>query len=1411
MSKQLEDDPEEGEGTHSASGPSSRQIADNITVRSDSPTVALSAKGAGNPPETATQASTQATTQASTQAAPPAAAPTNTPTSADPISDKLTSTATSSGGRTNTTGGMRRQSASELAIGMVLADRYQVLERLSAGGMGVVYKARHVALDDMVALKVLLKPQREEDQKRFLLEARVATKIKHPNTVYISDFGVIADGRSYLAMEFLQGQTLAQAMRKLIDLSESKRGAKPYMDPLRACRIAVQIARGLQAVHDKGIIHRDLKPENVFLLEQDGQPDFVKIVDFGIAKLTRVGGAAPGTAAPGQSAAKDAVAAVQAAEDALSGPVNVTLPGSVMGTPAYMPPEAIDGKNVDVRADQYSLGCVLYELLSGQTPFRSRSSASMLMKHLSEPPPQLRQGALELSLPPSLEALVMRLLSKSPDGRYASMREVEQALQREIDLMLVARGEKTVLPTALARSIAGSGLGAALVLGKWRIPLLALLPLALLLFVAGGLLTYRLAMKQSPPKLDADELLSLRKRALQILLQDLKDPNSASELRLSALSALGLSQDVALRLELEAALKNPAGEPMLRAQAAEALGQLGERAAVSALVPLLSDSNTPVLTAAAAAALHKLGEARGHRTLIELLDSNQPEAQFRAAMALCEQGPAHAREVLRTYLQREGLPDEAWLDIQTCLARAGEDAAKAALQSRMQTLGHPVQRILAAGRLWQLGDRQAREYLLGLVRKKDPDHLLAARMLAGAEESELGDIFRRIVATKQAALPARQLGAEGLGAIGELFDARLLGTLLVTMPNPNVDARLRQTAAAAILQIALHDPSACSERSLAWARGALFDKNWLVRQTAATVLGDSASTDAVSLLAKVFKDADARVRRSAARALGRRKERTALRVLLPGLEDVDGGVRSETLKALGRLLSTLTRQGVRDLASEVGPWLRRIIDKGSPSERLPALGLLARIGDRSQLERLLTFKDTPDPEVRRLFIEQIEGRPDLLVTALDDKDFSVRFAAARKLAERSDARAIPTLTAALKQGGATALIAYGLLAALKAPVPSTEDLLALFEKSRGADRLAAVEAAAKLPLEQALAVLLAAAHDANAEVRRTAAEVAAELPHRDGQPAGRAVLNLLLSDSDEAVRAQAQALLGSLSVLSDEPPPQNSAAEPMEPTPAAIDPSGGDQDAGAAGSETTDLLAPTAAATPSAAAEASSGPDAAAELEGLGLLVLKGPDFVQYQLDGKRWQYLSSKAQKLAPGPHRLLTMGGKQEVIIEEKKTKTQDIPPSSIEEAAHSGIEAYQRKDYGKAQKQLERAYQRCERARGLVQPCANLSAELSFYLAQVHEAQNRPDEAATEYQQVIDATAHGRLTEKQRDTAAQALRSLSQRLGLVIMRAMERGQCKEKKMWLPTGTHRVKFGTERREVKVRARETVQEGSCS
>ena len=1137
----------------------------------------------------------------------------------------------------------------------------------------------------------------------------------------------------------------------------------------------------------------------MFLLDQDAQDgsrDFVKIVDFGIAKVTHV--VPNDKSGPVAMPSREQVLTAAQAAQAPGTEMNVTLPGSVMGTPAYMSPEAIDGKHIDFRADQYSLGCVLFEMLSGHTPFRARSTAGMLMKHLSDPVPPLREGQSLGTIPPSLEAIVLRMLNKQPAARFDSMREIEQALTRELDLMLVQRGEKTVLPSALAGAISGKGLGAALVLGKRRIPLVALLPVAFLLIAVGGIGAYRLALRPTKQKLAPGELLALRQQAIATLKKDLDDSASPPPVRIFALGALGQSQDPTLRATLEAALKNGSAGPAaaeLRAQAAESLGQLGDREAAPALLPFL-DEESP-LAVAAATALRQLGEPRGQETLEKLLDSKQTEAQFRAALSQCEQGPEKARTLLRELLKRSGVPDGVRLDMESCLARGGDDAAKAALRTQMQAPGPAQPRTLAAGKLAQLGDTTARSYLLELVRKRDSEQLPAARLLAGPDEPGFRELFREVAASNDAALLTRQLGIEGLGATGELFDARLLGTLL----KPDLPIELRDSAAAAILQIAAHDPSAWSARSMAWARGALSNRDWLVREAAAAVLGDSASSDAVALLAELLKDDDARVRRSAARALGRRSERTALQALLPALGDSDVSVRIEALRALGRLISTLSKLNGRavlgELSSQLGPILHRLIEKGTLSERLLAFGLLGKLGDRSQLERLLDFKDTPEPEVRRLFIEQLEGHTELLVEALADKDFSVRLAAARALAERGDKRAIPVLREALAHGGSAAIIAYGLLARLGEAVPPLEELLALFDKTTGADRILAVEAALKLPLDKALALLQLAVRDVRAPVRKAAAEVAAELPLRDGKPAGLPLLEFLLNDSDPAVRARAQALLASLqkpatTTPENEPPPASETQRPDAGSAANLPP-GGEKP----------MTKP--------AEEVPSGPDAAADLDGLGLLVLKGQDFVQYQLDGKRWLYLTGKPQKLPPGPHKLVTMAGKQEVVVEERKTKTLEIPPSPIEDAAHSGIEAYGRKDYGKAAKLLERAYQRCERSRGLAQPCENLTAELAFYLGRTQQAQGRTEEAASSYQQVIDAHVHGRLTEKQRESAKSELDTLSLSLGLVVMRDFEGEQCVDKKKWwLPPGTHTVKHNGERQEVKVRAHQTLRIGPC-
>ena len=249
--------------------------------------------------------------------------------------------------------------------------------------MGVVYQARHVTLRKPVAIKVLRKAQEESAWKRFIQEAQSAAMINHTNVVALTDFGLI-EGHPYLVMEFLDGETLTEAI------------ASGPIPPLRVCRIGAQIAKGLQAVHDKGIVHRDLKPDNIFLLEREGKRDVVKIVDFGLAKLDA-----------GQRLTQD---------------------GTVVGTAEYISPEQVTGRDTDARSDQYALGCILYEMLSGVVPFdHRRNVAKVLMGHITGRVVPLSERLPPGSIPPTLDALVLRLLAKFPDQRFASMAEVGAA------------------------------------------------------------------------------------------------------------------------------------------------------------------------------------------------------------------------------------------------------------------------------------------------------------------------------------------------------------------------------------------------------------------------------------------------------------------------------------------------------------------------------------------------------------------------------------------------------------------------------------------------------------------------------------------------------------------------------------------------------------------------------------------------------------------------------------------------------------------------------------------------------------------------------------------------------------------------------------------------------------------------
>jgi len=272
-------------------------------------------------------------------------------------------------------------------VGQTLEGRYYIERKIGEGGMGVVFAARHAIIERPLAIKVLKKEVARDTAtvKRFVQEAKAASRIGHPNIVDVTDFGATPDGLTYSVMEFVDGQTLSSAIRK---------GAPFKL--ARALPIAAQIARALGAAHAKGIVHRDLKPENIFLVNRDGRRDFVKIVDFGIAKVTPVDGPADGP--------------------------RLTRAGAVFGTPEYMAPEQAAGRNdTDGRVDVYALGIIMYEMVTGKVPHKADSMVRTLAMQMLDPivPPSQRQPAIDL--PPAFEAVLMKALAKKREERYQTM------------------------------------------------------------------------------------------------------------------------------------------------------------------------------------------------------------------------------------------------------------------------------------------------------------------------------------------------------------------------------------------------------------------------------------------------------------------------------------------------------------------------------------------------------------------------------------------------------------------------------------------------------------------------------------------------------------------------------------------------------------------------------------------------------------------------------------------------------------------------------------------------------------------------------------------------------------------------------------------------------------------------------
>ncbi|MBX9571939.1 MAG: protein kinase [Candidatus Obscuribacterales bacterium] len=279
----------------------------------------------------------------------------------------------------------------EPKVGENFADRYEILGIIGDGGMGKVYKARHNLMKRIVAIKMLLPHlvQSAAALKRFQQEAQAASALNHPNILTVYDFGISDQGMPYLVMDYLEGTSLAALLQE-----------QGYLASERAIHIFSQACSALAHAHQKGVIHRDLKPANIMLIDYDGQPDFLKIVDFGIAKLLQPDGAE-----------------------------QLTHTGEVFGSPLYMSPEQCRGRELDPRSDIYSLGCVMYRTVTGKPVFSGRDPMECMYKQVNDMPMSFNDVVPELGLSEKLESAIFRAISKDVEGRYTNMLEFREALE----------------------------------------------------------------------------------------------------------------------------------------------------------------------------------------------------------------------------------------------------------------------------------------------------------------------------------------------------------------------------------------------------------------------------------------------------------------------------------------------------------------------------------------------------------------------------------------------------------------------------------------------------------------------------------------------------------------------------------------------------------------------------------------------------------------------------------------------------------------------------------------------------------------------------------------------------------------------------------------------------------------------
>lgn len=350
-------------------------------------------------------------------------------------------------------GALLRPIIQDPLIGTVLAGNYEILEVLGQGGMGVVYRGKHSLMERVVAIKMLLSQLISDTNsvKRFQQESKAAARLKHPHIIDVYDFGISPAGQPYIVMEFLEGTPLSDLIKK-----EGQIGVE------RSIKIICQACDALDHAHKQGVVHRDLKPSNIVLTQYDEEKDYVKVVDFGVAKLIEVGNNGEGQ--------------------------RLTQAGEVCGSPVYMSPEQCMGQDLDARSDIYSMGIVLYETLTGKLPILGKTMVDTMSKHISEPPVPFNEARPDLYIPERLEWVMLKAMAKDPAQRHQTMEE----FKLDLDLAIPRPGKSTVLRTQEQKSPVDSMLGFVK-----EVPIWTWAAAVALMLAAGGIIVHAVTDKTS--------------------------------------------------------------------------------------------------------------------------------------------------------------------------------------------------------------------------------------------------------------------------------------------------------------------------------------------------------------------------------------------------------------------------------------------------------------------------------------------------------------------------------------------------------------------------------------------------------------------------------------------------------------------------------------------------------------------------------------------------------------------------------------------------------------------------------------------------------------------------------------------------------------------------------------------------